>query len=151
MGCYSQLRCYENCVLGPEKRHLLVLGPILFDPEFHQLASSQKWTCFVACTPPCVATRLTKVTICAVLAFVEPISGCLIPVDYSIDLASLYANVLVAIVVTKQNLYVILSTFHARNTGHRSQDIGHTMRSVTAHASYVNLQATEFEVEQRIT
>jgi hypothetical protein len=113
-------------------------GPLLWDPEFSEIGSRSKtdiFRCLYATSESETTDSRDKVY--ATLALMEPLARSFIPVDYSLDIASVHANVLIAIVATRRDLDVISSIARRRNTSVGvSEDITSIMLFVSVCTGY---------------
>jgi hypothetical protein len=113
-------------------------GPLLWDPEFSEIGSRSKtdiFKCLYATSES--ETTDNRDRVYATLALMEPVARSFIPVDYSLDIASVYANVLIAIVATRRGLDVISSIARRRGTNvGTSEDIKSIMHFVSVYCGY---------------
>ena len=126
----------ENLRSSFKSLDLRVPGPLLWDPEFSGFGTRPKkdiFTCLYATAQSKTTDERDRVY--AVLALMEPMARSLIPVDYSLDIVSIYANVLVAIVATQQNLDVIPCIIRRGDTS-TAQDIETIMGYVSLYTGY---------------
>jgi hypothetical protein len=81
----------------------------------------------------------------------EPVARSFIPVDYSLDIASVHANVLIAIVATRRDLDVISSIARRRNNSIGvSEDITSIMHFVAVCTGYRDFRINSSLISERV-
>jgi hypothetical protein len=133
-----------------ESYKLRIPGPLLWDPEFNEFGSRSKKDIFT-CLYATGESKTTDVRdkIYAILALVEPVARSFIPVDYSLDIVPVYANVLVAIVATQQSLDVISCIARQGDTS-TTRDIESIMEFVSLRTGYRDFRLNEFTAARSI-
>jgi hypothetical protein len=127
-------------------------GPLLWDPEFSEIGSRSKtdiFKCLYATSESETTDLRDKVY--AILALMEPVARSFIPVDYSLDIKSVHANVLIAIVATRRDLDVISSIARRRNDSiGDSEDIPSITRFVAVCSGYRDFRINSSPISERV-